>query len=240
MSSDESQEPEFTMTHDVQGVLSRLHVPAPSQHPPRILALHGSLRERSFSRFLAEEATRILEGFGAEVRSFDPASLPLFDRQSHNHPAVQELRKLSAWSEGQVWSCPEQHGGMTGVFKNQIDWIPLSDGAVRPTQGRALALMQVCGGSQSFNVVNQLRILGRWMRMFTIPNQSSVARAWQEFDAEGAMKPSDFRDRVVDVMEELFKFTLLMRDRRGLFDERYSEQKQLHEQGALKKGLGVK
>ena len=226
--------------YSVEKMLGRLHVAEPSTHPPRILILYGSTRERSFSRLLAEEAGRILEGFGAEVRSFDPATLPLFDRQSNEHPAVQELRRLSVWSEGQVWSCPEQHGSMTAVFKNQIDWIPLTDGAVRPTQGRTLAVMQVSGGSQSFNVVNQLRVLGRWMRMFTIPNQSSVAKAWQEFDEDGGMKPSEFRDRVVDVMEELFKFTLLLRDRKSVFDERYSEQKQLAVRGKLKKGLGVK
>jgi arsenic resistance protein ArsH len=208
-------------------------------HPPRVLILYGSLRERSFSRFLAEEAGRVLERFGAEVRFFHPHDLPVFDRQSDDHPEVQKLRELSIWSEAHVWVSPEQHGAMTACFKNQIDWLPLKTGAVRPTQGRTLAVMQVCGGSQSFNTVNQLRVLGRWMRMVTIPNQSSVAKAWQEFDDEGRMKPSSFRDRVVDVMEELFRFTVLLREHTEFMTTRYSEQKQLREAGQLTKGLGV-
>jgi len=224
--------------HDPERVAASLDVPV-STHPPRILVLYGSLRERSFSRLLSEEAGRVLTAFGAEVRTFRPHDLPLFDRQSHDHPEVQKLRGLSVWSEGHVWVSPEQHGSMTAVFKNQLDWLPLSDGAVRPTQGRTLAVMQVSGGSQSFNTVNQLRILGRWMRMFTIPNQSSVAKAWQEFDDDGRMKPSGFRDRVVDVMEELFRFTILLRDRVDVLTTRYSEQKQLREQGRLTKGQGV-
>ena len=187
----------------------------------------------------AEEAERVLTHFGAEVKVFRPHDLPVFDRTSNDHPEVQKLRALSLWSEGHVWVSPEQHGSMTGVFKNQLDWIPLSDGAVRPSQGRTLAVMQVCGGSQSFNTVNQLRILGRWMRMVTIPNQSSVAKAWQEFDDAGRMKPSSYRDRVVDVLEELFRFTVLMRDRSDALTVRYSEQKQLAAQGALTKGQGV-
>lgn len=208
-------------------------------HPPRVLILYGSLRERSFSRLLAEEAGRVLEHFGAQVRFFHPHGLPVFDRQSDGHPEVQKLRELSIWSEAHVWVSPEQHGAMTACFKNQIDWLPLKTGAVRPTQGRTLAVMQVCGGSQSFNTVNQLRILGRWMRMVTIPNQSSVAKAWQEFDEEGRMKPSSFRDRVVDVMEELFRFTVLLREHSEFMTTRYSEQKQLREAGQLTKGLGV-
>lgn len=210
-----------------------------STHPPKILILYGSLRETSFSKKLALEVERVLSRFGAEVRVFDPNGLPVFDRTSNDHPKVQQLRQLSIWSEGHVWISPEQHGSMTAAFKNQIDWLPLSDGAVRPTQGRTLAVMEVSGGSQSFNAVNQLRILGRWMRMFTIPNQSSVAKAWQEFDDEGRMKPSDFRDRVVDVCEELFRFTILLRDRAAELSTRYSEQKQLRERGALNKGQGV-
>lgn len=225
--------------HSVASMLAELGLADASDHPPRVLVLYGSLREQSFSRYLAEEASRVLEAFGAEVQRFRPNDLPVFDRSSHDHPEVQKLRQLSIWSEAHVWVSPEQHGSMTGVFKNQIDWLPLSDGAVRPTQGRTLAVMEVSGGSQSFNAVNQLRILGRWMRMVTIPNQSSVAKAWQEFE-DGRMKPSDFRDRVVDVMEELMRFTLMTRDRSSILTTRYSEQKQLRDEGALKKGAGVK
>lgn len=193
-------------------------------HPPRILMLYGSLRERSFSRFLTYEAARILEQFGAEVRIFDPAELPMAGSVPETHPKVVELRALSLWSEGQVWCSPERHGAVTAVMKNQVDWIPLEQGALRPSQGRTLAVMQVCGGSQSFNVVNTLRLLGRWMRMFTIPNQSSVPMAYREFDEAGRMKPSAYYDRVVDVMEELFKFTLLMRGRTDYLTDRYSER----------------
>jgi arsenic resistance protein ArsH len=193
-------------------------------HPPRILLLYGSLRERSFSRFLIEEAARILEHFGAEVRIFNPAELPMAGSVPETHPKVVELRALSLWSEGQVWCSPERHGAITAVMKNQIDWIPLEQGATRPSQGRTLAVMQVCGGSQSFNVVNTLRLLGRWMRMVTIPNQSSVPMAYQEFDEAGRMRPSAYYNRVVDVMEELFKFTLLLRGRTDYLTDRYSER----------------
>ena len=194
-------------------------------HPPRILFLYGSLRERSYSRLLAEEAARIITDMGAEVKFFHPHKLPLRGQVEETHSLVQELRELSQWSEGQVWSSPEMHGNVTGILKNQIDWIPLNIGAVRPTQGKTLAVMQVSGGSQSFNAVNTLRILGRWMRMFTIPNQSSVAKAYQEFNEDGTMKDSPYRDRVVDVMEELYKFTLLLRDKVDYLTDRYSERK---------------
>ncbi len=197
-----------------------------SAHKPRILFLYGSLRKRSYSRLLAEEAARIITDMGAEARFYDPFDLPLCDAVSADHPKVAELRTLSAWSEGQVWSSPEKHGAVTGVMKNQIDWIPLAVGAVRPTQGRTLAVMQVSGGSQSFNAVNSLRILGRWMRMFTIPNQSSVAKAYEQFDEDGRMKDSPYRDRVVDVMEELYRFTLLLRDHVDYLNDRYSERKE--------------
>jgi arsenic resistance protein ArsH len=208
---------------------TRLAQPRLSDQPPRILLLYGSLRQRSYSRLLTLEAERLLKAFGAETRIFDPAGLPLPDDEPNDHPKVQELRALSEWSEGQVWCSPERYGAISGVMKSQIDWIPLSIGAVRPTQGKTLAVMQVSGGSQSFNAVNQMRVLGRWMRMLTIPNQSSVAKAYQEFDAEGRMRPSAFCDRVIDVMEELVKFTLLTRDISAYLTNRYSERKEAAE-----------
>ena len=205
----------------------RLMSPAISTHPPRILILYGSLRARSFSRLSAEEAGRILTALGAEVRFFNPSGLPLVDDGvDASHPKVRELRDLVAWCEGMVWSSPERHGAMTGLMKTQIDWIPLSEGAVRPTQGKTLAVMQVSGGSQSFNAVSQMRVLGRWMRMLTIPNQSSIPKAFQEFDDAGRMRPSPLYDRIVDVMEELVKFTLLTRDRKAYLVDRYSERKE--------------
>lgn len=199
-------------------------------HKPRILLLYGSTRERSFSRLLTEEAARILQLLGAETAIFDPSGLPLPDDAPADHPKVQQLRDLVMWSEGQVWCSPERHGSMSAVFKAQIDWIPLALGAVRPTQGKTLAVMQVCGGSQSFNTVNQLRVLGRWMRMITIPNQSSVPKAFMEFDEAGRMKPSSYYDRVVDVMEELMKFTLLVRGREAFLVDRYSERRESAEE----------
>ncbi|MGM4896869.1 arsenical resistance protein ArsH [Tardiphaga sp. 839_C3_N1_4] len=195
-------------------------------HRPRILLLYGSLRERSFSRFAIEETARLLNAFGAEPRIFNPTGLPLPDDAPATHPKVEELRELSAWSEGQVWCSPERHGAMTGIMKAQIDWIPLSIGAVRPTQGKTLAVMQVSGGAQSFNAVNQLRVLGRWMRMITIPNQSSVAKAYEQFDDAGRMNQSPYYDRIVDVAEELMKFTLLTRSISAHLTDRYSERKE--------------
>jgi arsenic resistance protein ArsH len=205
---------------------ARLAPTAPSTHAPRFLLLYGSLRERSYSKLLTLEAARLLLAMGAEIRVFDPTDLPLPDAAPESHPKVQELREAAAWSEGMVWTSPERHGAMTGIMKAQIDWIPLSVGAVRPTQGKTLAVMEVSGGSQSFNAVNQLRILGRWMRMITIPNQSSVAKAWLEFDEAGRMKPSAYYERVVDVMEELVKFTLLTRDVAPYLVDRYSERRE--------------
>ncbi len=193
-------------------------------HPPRILLLYGSLRKRSFSRLVACEAERLLKWHGCETRIFDPAGLPLPDAEDTSHPKVQELRELAMWSEGMVWVSPERHGAMTGIMKAQIDWIPLSVGAVRPTQGKTLAVMQVSGGSQSFNAVNQLRVLGRWMRMVTIPNQSSVAKAFTEFDENDRMKPSAYYNRIVDVIEELVKFTWMVRGRSAYLVDRYSER----------------
>ncbi|KGD63292.1 arsenical resistance protein ArsH [Alcanivorax nanhaiticus] len=198
----------------------------PSSHKPRILMLYGSLRTRSFSRLVVMEAARLLEVMGAETKIFHADGLPLPDSEDVSHPKVQELRDLVSWSEGMVWCSPERHGAMTGIMKAQIDWIPLSLGAVRPTQGKTLAVMQVCGGSQSFNAVNQLRVLGRWMRMVTIPNQSSVPKAFLEFDDNDRMKPSGYYDRIVDVMEELVKFTYLTRDRSDYLVDRYSERKE--------------
>jgi len=197
-----------------------------STHAPRFLLLYGPLRERSYSKLLTLEAARLLVALGGEVRVFDPAGLPWPDTEPDTHPKVQELREAAAWAEGMVWTSPERHGAMTGILKAQIDWIPLSLGAVRPTQGKTLAVMQVSGGSQSFNAVNQLRLLGRWMRMITIPNQSSVAKAYLEFDDAGRMRPSAYYERVVDVMEELMKFTLLTRDVAPYLVDRYSERRE--------------
>lgn len=205
--------------------LTRLEPAGRASHPPRILLLYGSLRARSFSRLLTEEADRLLRAMGAETVIFDPRDLPIAHSVPDDHPKVQELRRLSLWSEGQVWCSPEVHGAVTGVFKNQIDWLPLQAGSLRPTQGRTLAVMEVSGGSQSFNAVNTLRLLGRWMRMVTIPNQSSVPRAYEQFDEAGRMLPSSTYDRVVDVMEELLRFTWLLRDRADYLVERYSERK---------------
>lgn len=200
------------------------------QHPPRILLLYGSNRERSYSRFAVLEAGKILEHFGAEVKIFHPKGLPLPEDAETSHPKVQELHELLAWSEGMVWCSPERHGAMSSILKAQIDWIPLAAGAIRATQGKTLALMQVCGGSQSFNSVNQMRILGRWMRMITIPNQSSIPKAFLEFEENGTMKPSSFYDRIVDVMEELYKFTLLTRAQTDYLTNRYSERKESAEE----------
>jgi arsenic resistance protein ArsH len=195
-----------------------------NEHPVKILLLYGSLRETSYSRFMTEEAARVLQKFGAETKIYDPSGLPQPDTETADHPKVTELRDLVTWSEGMVWCSPERHGAMTGIMKSQIDWIPLSLGAVRPTQGKTLALMQVSGGSQSFNTLNQLRILGRWMRLLTIPNQSSVPQAFLKFDKDGRLEQGPFYNRMVDVMEELMKFTLLTRDRKDYLVERYSER----------------
>ncbi|KAF9180172.1 hypothetical protein BGZ51_006280 [Haplosporangium sp. Z 767] len=201
--------------------------------PINVLVLYGSLRERSFSRLLAFEFARILDRLGADVRVFDPTGLPIKDGVSENHPKVQELRELSKWSHAHMWVSPEQHGNITAVFKNQIDWIPLSLGSVRPTQGRTLAIAQVCGGSQSFNAVNTLRILGRWMRMFTTQNQSSIPKAWTEFDNDDRLKPSDYRQRVVDVAEELFKLTIILRPQMDFLTDRHSEREEKEKNGRL-------
>ena len=208
---------------------ARFEAAGSSSHAPRFLMLYGSLRERSYSKLLTLEAARLLMAMGGEVRVFDPTGLPMPDSAPQTHPKVQELREAATWAEGMVWTSPERHGAMTGIMKAQIDWIPLSVGAVRPTQGKTLAVMEVSGGSQSFNAVNQLRVLGRWMRMFTIPNQSSVAKAHLEFDEAGRMRPSAYYDRVVDVMEELVKFTYLTRDAMPYLVDRYSERKETAE-----------
>lgn len=208
----------------------KLRRPDPMTHAPRILLLYGSVRARSFSRLASEEAARILHRLGAETRTFNPSGLPLPDDAETSHPKVQELRDLVQWAEGMVWCSPERHGAMTGVMKSQIDWIPLALGSIRPTQGKTLAVMQVSGGSQSFNAVNQLRVLGRWMRCITIPNQSSVPKAFAEFDENDRMKPSAYYDRIVDVMEELVKFTLLTRERADYLVDRYSERKESAEE----------
>ncbi|MCJ2087724.1 arsenical resistance protein ArsH [Methylobacterium sp. E-005] len=218
--------PNLSAAHFLVPTRESVEAVTPFTHAPRFLILYGSLRERSFSRFLAHEAARLLEAMGGEVRIYDSHGLPLPDDTTADHPKVQELRDLSIWSEGQVWVSPERHGNFTGVMKSQIDWLPLSEGSVRPTQGRTLAVMQVSGGSQSFNAVNGLRVLGRWMRMITIPNQSSVPMAYKEFDEAGRMKPGPLYERVVDVCEELMKFTLLTRERAAYLVDRYSERKE--------------
>lgn len=193
---------------------------------PKVLLLYGSLRERSYSRLVVEEAARILQLFGCETRIFDPSDLPMPDQvPGDDHPAVHELREHSLWSEAQVWCSPERHGQITGIMKAQVDHLPLAYKGLRPTQGRTLAVMQVSAGSQSFNSVNTLRVLGRWMRMFTIPNQSSVAKAYEEFDEAGRMRPSSYYDRIVDVMEELVRFTVLLRPHAVQLVDRYSERK---------------
>jgi arsenical resistance protein ArsH len=221
-------DPDFLPALDARAALPNpaADLPDPLGHPPRILLLYGSLRERSYSRFAVEESARLLRHFGAEPRIFDPTDLPLPDQVKHDdHPAVHELRELSMWSEGQIWCSPERHGQITGVMKAQIDHLPLKMGGMRPTQGRTLAVMQVSGGSQSFNAVNTLRLLGRWMRMVTIPNQSSVAKAFQEFDEAGRMRPSPYYERIVDVVEELVRFTVLLRPHVDALTDRYSERK---------------
>ena len=221
--------PNIDDTHFREIDTDRLETGRQLDHAPRILLLYGSLRDRSFSRLMTQEAARVLNSFGAETKTYNPSGLPLPDDTDADHPKVQELRDLVAWSEGMVWCSPERHGAVTGIMKSQIDWIPLSLGAVRPTQGKTLAVMQVNGGSQSFNTVNQLRTLGRWMRLLTIPNQSSTPKAFLEFDDNDRMKPSPNYDRMVDVMEELVKFTLLTRGRSDYLVERYSERKETGE-----------
>ena len=232
----------MTERHDLPNVdKDQLHLPdlgkllaKQLEHKPRILLLYGSLRELSYSRLVIEESARLLQALGAEAKIFDPRGLPQPDNGDESDPKVKELRDLMIWSEGQVWCSPERHGSMTGIFKSQIDWVPLNLGGVRPTQGKTLAVMQVCGGSQSFNAVNQMRILGRWMRMMTIPNQSSVAKAFLEFDDNHRMKPSPYYNRIVDVMEELLKFTLAMRTNKDYFVDRYSERVESAEQVSLR------
>ncbi|KAG7535898.1 hypothetical protein FFLO_03644 [Filobasidium floriforme] len=199
----------------------------------KILIMYGSLRERSFSRLMAYEAARILHTIGCHVRTYDPLGLPVKDDTQHDHPKVQELRQLSEWSDGQFWCSPEQHGNVTAVFKNQIDWIPLSVGSVRPTQGRTVGLCQINGGSQSFNTLSFLRNLGRWMRMFVIPNQSSLPLAWKCFTPAGRLLPSSNRDRLVDVCEELVKFTVLLLPHFQVLGDRYSEREEKRVKGRL-------
>ena len=225
-SAEDDSLPNVAPEHFDRPIGTRLAGAGTSTHAPRFLMLYGSLRERSYSKLLTLEAARLLRAMGGEVRIFDPTGLPLPDSAPETHPKVQELREDAAWAEGMVWTSPERHGAMTGIMKAQIDWIPLSLGAVRPTQGKTLAVMEVSGGSQSFNAVNQMRVLGRWMRMITIPNQSSVAKAFLEFDEAGRMKPSAYYERVVDVMEELVKFTLLTRDVAPYLVDRYSERRE--------------
>lgn len=211
--------------HNLKSIDAEIALQPTVSHAPRILVLYGSLREGSYSKKLALQSAEILRSFGAEVKIFDPAGLPVYQSEPVDNLKVQQLRELAHWSEGMLWSSPELHGNMSAAFKNQIDWIPLSDGSVRPTQGKTLALMQVNGGSQSFNVVNNMRILGRWMRMFAIPNQSSIPKAYEQFDEAGKLKESPYRDRVIDVLEELFRMTILLRGSSAMLTNRYSENK---------------
>jgi arsenic resistance protein ArsH len=208
----------------------------PIGRAPRILILYGSLRATSYSRKMAYEFARLLELLGCDVRVYNPMGLPVRnpDDNGEQHLKVLEIRALTHWSDGHVWVSPEMHGTITGTFKNQIDWIPLNTGSVRPTQGKTCCVAQVNGGSQSFNAVNALRLLARWMRMPCCTNQSSVAKAWQEFDdSTGRMKPSDFRNRVVDVAEEFAKFTAVMVPVAEQLTDRYSERMEILQKGRL-------
>lgn len=233
--SEKSKEGEEEEEGDwVQAVAPKLtrynYEDTPIGRAPRILVLYGSLRPTSFSKKLALEFARLLEALGCNVRVYNPNGLPVRDPALENLPKVQELRALTQWSDGHVWVSPEMHGQITGVFKNQIDWIPLNTGSVRPTQGRTCLVAQVNGGSQSFNAVNSLRLLARWMRMPCCTNQSSIAKAWKEFYDNGRMKDSSFRERVIDCAEEFAKFTALVRGPHAdeLVD-RYSERKEKEE-----------
>lgn len=205
----------------------------PIGRPPKILVLYGSLRPTSFSRKQAYEFARLLELVGCDVRVYNPRGLPVRDPALEEDIKVQELRALTHWSDGHVWCSPEMHGTITGVFKNQIDWIPLNTGSVRPTQGKTCLVAQVNGGSQSFNAVNFLRLLARWMRMPCCTNQSSVAKAWKEFDDNGRMKDSGFRERVVDCAEEFAKFTAVMVPVSDDLTDRYSERMEKLKEGRL-------
>lgn len=202
-------------------------------HPPRVLVLYGTLRPTGFSKALGHECARLGELLGMEMRVFDPQGLPVRDPALQEHPKVVELRSLVAWSEGHVWVGAELHGALCSVFKNQIDWIPLNTASIRPTQGKACVVLQVCGGSQSFNVVNALRLLARWMRMTCVVNQSSVPMAWKQFDDDGRMKDSSLRHRVVDVMEEFVKTVRVNREYADMLTDRYSERKEREEKGRL-------
>ncbi|KAG2224978.1 hypothetical protein INT45_000099 [Circinella minor] len=197
-------------------------------NPIKILILYGSLRKRSISRLLALEFGRVLEHMGADVRIYSPDDLPL-KNGNKLHPKVVELRELSTWSDGQVWVSPEQHGQISGVFKTQLDWIPLSykdsDGnEMKPTQGKTLAVAQVHGGAEGFNAVNSLRLLSRWMKMYTVSNQVCISKAWDEFDDQDRMKPSFHRNRMVDAAEELYKLTTLLGPQKDYLLDRYSER----------------
>lgn len=204
-----------------------------NKHKPRVLVLYGTLRVKGFSKLLAYECGRIADLLDLDVRLFNPDGLPVRDPELSEHPKVVELRSLVEWSEGHVWVASELHGGLCSVFKNQIDWIPLNSGSIRPTQGKCAVVLQVCGGSQSFNVVNSLRLLARWMRMSCVVNQSSVPMAWKQFDDDGRMKEGSLRDRVVDVMEEFCKSLRINRDYSEILTDRYSERKETEEKGRL-------
>jgi len=194
-------------------------------HKPRILVLYGSLRSVSYARKSAEQGARILRTRGCDVRMFDPLGLTFLGIDGvEPHLEVLELCDLAVWSEDMVCSSPERHGAMLGIMTLQIDWLSLDMGGVRPTQGKTLALMQVFDGSQSCKAVIQMRILGRRMRMVTIPNQSSIPKAFLEGDSDGRLPDAALYHWIVDVMEQLVTFTWPVRGRFAYLVDRYSER----------------
>eukprot|EP00871_Galdieria_phlegrea_P001523 jgi/Galph1/2371/GphlegSOOS_G1069.1 len=175
-----------------------------NQTAPRILVLYGSLRKGSLSKALAYEAARLLERFGADVRVYQPYQLPILNPVHETHPKVAEFRQLFDWSEGQVWCSPEHHGSISSVFKNQLDWYTF------PPTGKTVALLQVQGGSLSCQAVTHMLSIARSLSMFIVPMQLVIPETYKEFHASTErMNPSSYRDRLVQVMEELYKLTCM-------------------------------